>query len=371
MRFVSTKLTNFRNIADVSIDFNDKNFLIGANAQGKTNILEALHYLSLGKSFKTIQEQWLIKIGESAARIEGVFVADNGEEQNISVVLQNTEMGLIKTFQINQTKTSKKEFLKHIPSIIFTPDEVGLIKIQSLARRALMNNILTKTQITYLDDLSTYNKILKQRNQLLFLIKQNRVDIEELEGWDSRLAELGCKIIAARKNLIIELNKSIGDFFNQLSGEENSLKLAYINHSQIESSENYLIKLKNNRELDIKLTHTSFGPHRDDLQFLLNNQDAIQLASQGQFRLIVLALKLAKGEYLKNILQETPIYLMDDVFSELDAEKIDYIHNLFENNQSIFTTTNQNLVTNHKTKQFLVKAGSVKELITNELAQIK
>jgi len=363
MRLVSVKLTNFRNIADASIDFNDKNFLVGDNAQGKTNILEALHYLSLGKSFKTNQEQWLIKLGEVAARIEGAFVADNGEEQNISAVLQNTEMGLIKTFQVNQTKTSKKEFLKHVPSILFTPDEVGLIKTQSLTRRALMNNILIKTQITYLDDLSTYNKVLKQRNQVLFLIKQNRAGIEELEGWDIELANLGCSLIKARQNVVRELNKSINSFFNQLNGgDKDVLKLIYFNHSQTELPEDYLKKLKHNQVLDIKLTHTSFGPHRDDLQFLLNNQDAIQLASQGQFRLIVLALKLVKGEYLKNILQETPIYLMDDVFSELDAEKIDYIHHLFQNNQSIFTTTNQSLVTNNKTRQFLVEAGTIKSL---------
>jgi len=170
MKCVSLKLTDFRNISKAEIVFTDKNFLIGENAQGKTNILEALYYLSLGKSLKTNQEQWVVKTGELSARAEGLFVTDAGEEKKISVVLQNTEIGLIKTLQINQNKTSKKEFLKQIPSIIFTPDEVGLIKTQSLSRRALMNNILLKTQVTYLDDLSTYNKILKQRNQLLFLI---------------------------------------------------------------------------------------------------------------------------------------------------------------------------------------------------------
>ena len=368
MKCISLKLFDFRNIARAEIEFNDKNFLIGENAQGKTNILEALHYLSIGKSFKTSQEQWLVKTGELSARIEGVFITDNGEEKNISAVLQSTEMGLVKTLQINQTKTSKKEFLKQIPSVIFTPDEVGLIKIQSLTRRALMNNILNKTQITYADDYSTYNKILKQRNQLLWLIKQNKSGIGELDSWDIKLAELGCKLIKARANLILELNKYINNFFSQLSREESILKLVYINHTQVDLPEDYLRKLKNSQNLDIKLTHTSFGPHRDDLKFLLNNQDAIQLASQGQFRLIVLALKLAKGEYLKNILQETPIYLMDDVFSELDNQKITYIHSLFEDNQSIFTTTNQNMVTNHKTKQFLIKSGVVEVLCQPSIA---
>ena len=359
MKLLFLKLENFRNISRAEIDLNDKNFLVGDNAQGKTNILEAISYLSSGRSFKTSQEQWVVKTGETAARVEGSFLTDNGEEKTISVVLQNTDMGTVKTLQINKTKTSKREFLKQIPSIIFTPDEVGLIKVQSLTRRALMNNVLNKTNITYSDDYSVYNKVLKQRNQLLWLIKQNRVGIEELDGWDVKLAELGCRIIQARKDLITELNKYINNFFNQLSGTEDILKLNYINHSEVELPEDYLRKLKNSQNLDIKLTHTSFGPHRDDLQFLLNNQDAIQLSSQGQFRLIVLALKLAKGEHLKETLQETPIYLMDDVFSELDEEKIEYIHNLFQNNQSIFTTTNQDLTTNNGTKQFLIKDGAI------------
>lgn len=368
MKCISLKLFDFRNISRAEIEFSDKNFLVGENAQGKTNILEALHYLSIGKSFKTNQEQWVVKVGELSTRVEGVFITDRGEEKNISIVLQNGEMGLVKTLQINQTKTSKKEFLKQIPSVIFTPDEVGLIKVQSLTRRALMNNILNKTQITYSDDYAIYNKILKQRNQLLWLIKQNRAGIEELDSWDIKLAEMACKIIKSRQNLIIELNKYINNFFNQLSGGEDILKLAYINHTQVDSPEEYIRKLKNNQDLDIKLTHTSFGPHRDDLKFLLNNQDAIQLSSQGQFRLIVLALKLSKGEYLKEVLQESPIYLMDDVFSELDDQKITYVYKLFENNQSIFTTTNQNLVTNDKTQQFLIKNGSI--ILTNPAVSV-
>lgn len=363
MKCLSLKLFDFRNISRAEIRFGNKNFLVGENAQGKTNVLEALYFLSIGRSFKTSQEQWVVKTGELSTRIEGVFMTDNGEEKNVSVVLQNTEDKPIKTLQINQTKTSKREFLKQIPSVIFTPDEVGLIKVQSLTRRALMNNILNKTQITYLDDYSVYNKILKQRNQLLWLIKQNKVGAEELDGWDVKLAEFACKLIKSRQNLIIELNKYISSFFNQLSGGEDILKLVYINHSQVDLLEDYVRKLKNNQNLDIKITHTSFGPHRDDLKFLLNNQDATQLASQGQFRLIVLALKLSKGEYLKDILQEAPIYLMDDVFSELDDKKIAYIHNLFQNNQSIFTTINQELVTNDETQQFLVKNGVVSSVV--------
>ncbi len=359
MKCVSLKLFDFRNIARAEIGFSDKNFLVGENAQGKTNIIEALHFLSIGKSFKTSQEQWLIKTGESSTRIEGVFLSDRGEEKNISAVLQNTEDRLIKTLQINQTKTSKREFLKQIPSVIFTPDEVGLIKIQSSTRRALMNNILNKTQIIYSDDHSVYTKILKQRNQLLLLIRQNRAGANELDSWDVKLAELGCKLIKSRTNLIVGLNEYINTFYNQLSGGGDVLKLTYINHSQVDLPEDYLRKLKNAQDLDIKTTHTSFGPHRDDLQFLLNNKDAIQMSSQGQFRLIVLALKLAKGEYLKDVLQEVPIYLMDDVFSELDDNKIAYIHKLFQDNQVIFTTINQSMVTNDETKQFVVKEGVV------------
>lgn len=361
MRLLSLKLEDFRNISEAKLNFGQNNILFGLNAQGKTNILEAINFLSSSKSFKTKQEQWAIKIKKASARVEGVFSADNQEENVVSVVLQNTGTGLIKTLQINKTKTSKKEFLKQVPLIIFTPDETGLIKVQSTTRRELMNNILNKTNITYSEDYSLYNKALKQRNQLLLLIKQNRVGAEELGGWDVKLAELGCKLIKARQDLIAELNKYINIFFKQLGGEGDVLKLNYINNSRVSLPEEYLRKLKDAQDLDVRITHTSFGPHRDDLQFLLNNQEAVQLSSQGQFRLIVLALKLAEGEYLKEVIHETPIYLMDDIFSELDEEKIRYINDLFKNNQSFFTTTNPDVNVGKKVSKFLVKNGIISD----------
>jgi len=366
MKCVSLKLTNFRNISDVEIDFKDKNFLVGENAQGKTNILEGLYYLSLGKSFKTSQEQWLLKMGEMSARVEGKFLNSNGEELKISSVWQNTETGLIKTLQINQNKASKKEFLKQIPSILFTPDEVGLIKTQSINRRALINNVLIKTQIDYLDNLASYNKVLKHRNQLLSLIKQSQVGVEELSSWDEKTAEFGVEVIQARARLVVELNKTINNFWQKLSGEASELKLNYINQAGVESFEDYFRKLRDRHVLDIKITHTSFGPHRDDLEFLIDEQNAIPIASQGQFRLVVLALKLAKGDHIKNILKEAPIYLMDDVFSELDDKKIAYIQDLFEDSQSIFTTTHKNLATNHHAQKIFIKDGVVKELVGHE-----
>lgn len=369
MKFVSARLINFRNISQAEMAFGDQVFLVGPNAQGKTNILEALHYLSLGGSFRSSPEQWLIKSGESFARIEGAVELDGGERREVSLVLEQGELGTKKTFQIDQNKVSRRGFLGNVLTVLFAPDAIGLIRLQPAVRRSLINAMMARTSPTYWDDFVNYNKALKQRNQLLSWVRQRRVGIAELIPWDDKLSLLGTQIIQHRQALVDGLNRWVGRLFSRLTGDPNQkLRLVYKTEAGVVSPEQYMARLIKNRDTDIAYGHTTFGPHRDDLVFLINDQDARHLASQGEFRLLVLALKLAEGEYIKEVLGETPIYLMDDVFSELDNEKVKYVFGLFKDAQVVFTTTDQNLIDQLKPTVLLhVHNGIIKK--TYELAK--
>ncbi|OGB74267.1 hypothetical protein A2V68_00685 [candidate division Kazan bacterium RBG_13_50_9] len=369
MEFVSSRLLNFRNIPQIEIAFGKKNFLVGLNAQGKTNILEALHYLSLGGSFRSSREQWLIRFGELAARIEATVRRDNGEEEQAGLLLERDEMGIKKTFRLNGRTVAKGEFLGNVLTILFAPDEVGLLKLQPDVRRALMNEAIAQVDPTYWSDLTDYNKALKQRNQLLFLIKQHRADMSELGGWDDRLAALGSRIIESRQELIEGLNRFIGQLFADLAGQASQkLRLAYKTEAGAIGPDQYSARLIKNRDADITWGHTTFGPHRDDLVFLVDDLDIRYTASQGEFRLIVLALKLAEGRYLKEALGERPIYLLDDVFSELDKERGQRVLGMLDDSQVIVTTTSEEMVRGEKEATILVvEEGQVKEG-TRELA---
>lgn len=367
MKFLSVQLVNFRNISKAKITFGDKNFLIGSNAQGKTNILEALHYFSLGSSFKSKQEQWLIKIDEPFARIDGILNVNGDKQKQVSVILEKDELGVVKTLKLDHRKVNKKEFLGNVLTVLFAPDEISLLRLQPVMRRSLMNDIIVKTHPTYWDDITNYTRALKQRNQLLFLIRQHRADITELEGWDEKLALLGSRIAKSRQNLVEGLNCFVEKFFVQFVGREQKLRLVYHTQVRMIDPQWYMSQLVQNRDSDIIYGHTTFGPHRDDLIFLIDNRDARYIASQGEFRLIILALRLAEGKYLEEILGDSPIYLMDDVFSELDVEKSQRIIALLEGVQSIFTTTDRKLANQNGAQSFLVEAGNVKKMV-HELA---
>lgn len=366
MKCLSLKLTNFRNVAECAITFGQKNFLVGGNGQGKTNVLESLYYLSIGDSFRTHIEQWAIRTGELFARIETGCELDNGNPRLALIVLERDEVGVSKTFRLDNAKMSKGEFLGNFPIVLFSPENVSLLRLQPAVRRAFMNQVITKTDPTYYDDLMAYAKALKQRNQLLVLIRRRQAEVGELGPWDDRLSALGSQIIRKRQALIDALGPWVSQLYAQLSGREvGRLRIVYQTDAGSIDPEQYISRLIKNREEDLRFGHTTFGPHRDDLVFLLNDLDARPVASQGEFRLMVVALKLAEGEYIKQQLREAPIYLLDDIFSELDEDSSKRVMGLLDDAQVIVTTTDRRLVPKDA-HLFNVESGTISRAISND-----
>jgi len=345
MKCISLKLTNFRNIAECDIGFGQRNFLVGDNGEGKTNVLEALYYLSAGDSFRTHNEQWAIRTGELFSRIEAELQLDNGNPRVASIVLERDELGVTKNFRLDNAKVNKGSFLGSCLMVLFSPENVSLMRLQPAVRRSFMNHIIAKTDFTYYDDLMAYARALKQRNQLLTLIRRRQAGVSELGPWDDRLSALGSQIIRKRQALVDALGTWVSHFYSRVIGNPDArLRVIYQTDAGSITPEQYISRLIKNRDEDIRYGHTTFGPHRDDLVFLLNDLDARAIASQGEFRLIMVALKLAEGEYIKKTLQEVPIYLLDDIFSELDEANSKRVMGLLDEAQVVVTTTERQLV---------------------------
>ena len=243
-------------------------------------------------------------------------------------------------------------------TVLFSPDDVSLLRLQPAQRRGFLDSLISRTNKVYHADLLDYTKTLKQRNQLLFLAKLGREDYIEIDAWDNKLAELGSRIIQTRIELVEQLNQKIKPFFHALAESVKEFSIIYTADPKFADPLVYKEKLASIRSQDIKSGHTNFGPHRDDLMLLLNGWDARNTASQGEFRLMILALKLAEGEYIRARFNENPVYLMDDVFSELDPHKSKALIGFLGNAQTIYTTTDERFVT-PAARVIIVKEGAI------------
>ena len=358
MKFLKAELINFRNLGAAKVEFGSTNFIVGDNAQGKTNILEALHYLSVGNSFKIHHEEWLITKGELFGSVKGELIYGDGRPAMIDVVWERGDEEIHRQFKLNGTKIARKNLLGNLLTVLFSPDDVSLLRLQPAQRRGFLDSLISRTNKVYHADLLDYTKTLKQRNQLLFLAKLGREDYIEIDAWDAKLAELGSRIVRARLELVEQLNQRIKPFFHTLAESTKEFSVIYTANPKFTDPAVYKEKLANIRTIDIKSGHTNFGPHRDDLLLLLDGWDARNTASQGEFRLMILALKLAEGAYIYQRFNEAPVYLMDDVFSELDVHKSRALIGFLGDAQTIYTTTDQRFVT-PGAKVIIVKEGAI------------
>lgn len=355
----SIELSNFRNYEELNIQFDDgTNILYGDNAQGKTNILEAAFMSGTTKSHKGSKDKEIIRFDAEEAHIRTI-VLKNEKEYQIDMHLRNRGS---KGVAINKIPIKKASELFGILNIVFfSPEDLNIIKNGPSERRRFLDAELCQLDKLYLSDLTKYNKILNQRNKLLKDIYYRHDLIETLPVWDAQLLETGKRIIQRRKVFIEELNEIIGTIHSNISGGKEHLILKYEPNIDEIFFEDELLKAK---QKDLKLCQTTVGPHRDDMLFSVNNIDIRKYGSQGQQRTSALSLKLAEIEIVKKSIHNTPVLLLDDVLSELDSNRQNYLLNSISDIQTIITCTGlEEFVKNrfHINKVFRVVNGKVYE----------
>ena len=330
----SLELDNFRNYGTLSINFDSgTNILYGDNAQGKTNILEAIYLSATTKSHKGSKDRDIIHFDAEEAHIR-TYVVKDGLENRVDMHLRKNKS---KGIAINGQKIKKAADLLGLLNVVFfSPEDLSIIKNGPSERRRFVDMELCQLDKLYLNDLNNYNKIVNQRNKLLKEISFNPGLKDTLFVWDSQLVSYGSKLINRRKAFIAQLNEIIYEIHTKLSGGKEELHIVYEPDVLPEDFEK---KLEVSQERDVRLKQTSIGPHRDDFSFMVGEIDIRKFGSQGQQRTAALSLKLSEIELVKKITKDTPLLLLDDVLSELDSNRQNYLLNSIGDIQTIITCT--------------------------------
>ena len=343
MEIKSIKLTNYRNYTEERVYFSPKlNVLLGKNAQGKTNLIEAIYFCSIAKSPRTKREAELIKWEKEASNILLEYKTKAGDKK-IDVTLKRKGKKIIKLNRINILKIA--DLVGAVKCVYFSPDELKLVKDVPQDRRKFLDTDISQLNKNYFYNLIKYNKILDSRNKLL-KEGHNSVNITEtLDIWSRQLANVGAKIIVKRIEFLNKLKNYAKRSHNYLTSNTECLDLNYqgiLGETESEIEQKLLEEYKNSTEKDLKLGYTTVGPHRDDIEMLVDNVDIRTFGSQGQHRTVALSLKLAELEIFKDESGEYPILLLDDVLSELDKERQSKLLEITNKIQTILTTTNVN-----------------------------
>ena len=330
----SIELSDYRNYTSLELDF-DKgtNILYGDNAQGKTNILEAIYVAATTKSHKGSHDSDIVRFGCDEAHIRTYLEKDNIETR-VDMHLRKSKS---KGIAIDGQKIKKAADLMGLCNVVFfSPEDLNIIKNGPAYRRRFVDMELCQLDSFYLYNLNNYNKIVNQRNQLLKDLYFNPQLKETLPIWDDQLVSYGNKIIERRRLFVDQLNDIIFNIHKKLSGDREEIKIVY--EPDVDEN-NFLDKLKENQARDIKSKMTSVGPHRDDFGFIVGDIDIRKFGSQGQQRTAALSLKLSEIEIVKNINNDAPILLLDDVLSELDSNRQRFLLDSIGDIQTIITCT--------------------------------
>ena len=312
-------LKNYRSYKNKEIIFDEKlNILVGKNAQGKTNIVEAIFYSIIGRSFKTSKEKEVINWEEERGYIKSYF-KKRYRDVEIELFFDKNKKKSIKIDGVSIKKIG--ELMGHANAVFFSPDELKLVKESPDERRRFMNIDISQTNKRYFYLIGRYEKVLANRNKLLKSSKDINVIKDTIDIWDRALADLAEKIATERKKFIEELSPYAKLAHQFISNGSETIEIKYSSSFEDDYAKNMLKALSKNLEKDFKLGYTSVGIHRDDLDIFLNGVEVKNYGSQGQQRTVALSLKLAELEIIKNRVGEYPILLLDDVFSELDCER--------------------------------------------------
>lgn len=321
----SLKLNNYRNYKYKYLNFSPNlNIIIGKNGVGKTNILESLLYVSNTKSFRTLNDQDLIKKGEQYARIEC-----SNNSNKYKVVISNTG----KKLYFNDVLVKKtSEYIGKLNCVLFKPSDLNLFNDSPRDRRRLLDIEIGKTNKNYLNTLLEYNLLLKDKNKLL---KEEKIDLNYLELIEDKMLDKMKIIIKCRENFFEIINKHLNDYYFKISNQNLDLKVVYKKCSDIDSLKDNLIK---SHDKDSFYHYTSFGTHHEDYNFLTFNQKIEEVVSQGQMRMILISFKLALMEYIKEKINDIPILLLDDILSELDISNKERLLDIIPSDTQVIIT---------------------------------
>ena len=355
----SIELKNFRNYEELNLNLDGgTNILYGDNAQGKTNILESIYVSGTTKSHKGSRDKEMIRFGENEAHIR-TMVEKNQMSYQIDMHLKKNRS---KGIAINGVPIRKaSEIFGVLNMVFFSPEDLNIIKNGPSERRRFLDSEICQLDKIYLSDLTKYNKVLNQRNKLL----KDMVFHPDLENtlsvWDMQLISYGRRIISRRRRFVEELNEIVRGIHESISGGREQLTLTYEPDIEEAFFEDELNRAK---EKDIKYCSTSVGPHRDDISFFIGDIDIRKFGSQGQQRTSALSLKLSEIELVKRCIHDTPVLLLDDVLSELDSNRQNYLLNSIHDIQTVITCTGLDEFVRNRfqiDKIFEVISGTVSE----------
>ncbi len=344
MKVNKIKIQNFRNISDIYLEFDDEiNVICGENAQGKTNIIEALWLFSGAKSFRGTKDNEYIKFGEKKAKIYTEFNM-LGVENSAQIVFEDKKTAFLNEKKLSNTSSLAGKF----NAVVFSPSDLTLVTDGPDKRRRFLDTAIGQLYPNYIEILRNYTRAVMQRNKIIKDYRYDKTLSVMLDVFETEIVDMGNKITEYRKRYINILNKYVSKIYSGISSGKENVEIFYLSKNEILDNE----ILKNSRQNDMFTATTSVGPHRDDIVFKINEISARNFGSQGQKRSVALSLKLAGAEVIKEISGEYPICLLDDVMSELDEGRQNYILNHIRNWQSFITCCDTSNIKN-------LKAGKV------------
>jgi DNA replication and repair protein RecF len=354
MHIRRVRLKSFRAHASTAISFSPGvNLIVGPNGIGKTNVLEAIHYLCLSKSFLASSDNYVLRKGDEFFEVEGAFTSERGRELTARIAFVPSDGK--KLFLNGAALDRLADIVGRLPIVVFSPDDYVITAGGPDERRAFLNNILSQARPAYMEDLWAYRRALKQRNELLSQFQGARFPMPEglLESWDAELTKSGARVITERLRFLRRFDSYLAEAYGTMEHAVERPTIRYqtaVDTDALDSEEQVAAALADRfaerRKRDQETGRTGDGPHRDELVFKLNGMDVRRYASQGQHRTFGMALKLAQFFYLRDRLDETPILLLDDIFDHLDPSRTAAVLDLLSSDgvgQSIITGTRAGL----------------------------
>lgn len=345
----SLRLQNFRSYRDAAFELaSGVNIVVGPNASGKTNLVEALLVLARGSSYRAADLE-LIAFGADWARLD----ADLPDSSRLVKLVKETDTKVAKTFGIDGQKTSRLSPVRTLPAVLFEPNHLLLLSSSPELRRTLLDDLLEQTEPGFGPTRRHYKRVLAQRNSLL---KKNPRDLhEQLFVWNVRLSELGGQIVRQRSSLVERFSDRASELYGHLAQKDYKVALDYQSQFSPEQYETSLLnKLENSVSNDVLRGFTAYGPHRDDLLVKIDGHPVREAASRGEARTIVLMLKILELQLIEELRDQRPILLLDDVFSELDSKRRHALTNFLIDYQTFITTTDADMVISHFTDSNII-----------------